>query len=400
MAITYAETLETFPRIPVGAEPFPLWLADLDVDTVHSLRGKAQEYGALQADAAMLQEEAVRQAGFQVQAHEYTDTFTNAEDREFVDTIIESMIGIRLEMGDEAVYAGDRTKGLDNPLTETVKYLSPAIAYWRANLVPTAGALSVLYNPELPLLPGTIKPDVEGFIPGQDNDIVGSKFFAECLDGRAIRSRGDAVRTTYLEHFMDTKKYPVGSEINVASLACGAAEVVFEATAELQRVRPDLKINVTLADQDVQALERARLFAESKEELQQINFTYTEANILSPKALAEMTVATHGKGFDFIDIVGFLEYLPARTAKRFMSLAYDMVGQDGLLCAANMRDTHEQLEFTTNCVRWPYIIPRSLPTLATMTEEACDLKPSDVTMVLPTDGAYTLVNIKKSSQFA
>ncbi|MGI9027927.1 MAG: hypothetical protein ACR2FM_03770, partial [Candidatus Saccharimonadales bacterium] len=250
------------------------------------------------------------------------------------------------------------------------------------------------------LLPGTIKPDVEGFIPGQDNDIVGSKFFAECLDGRAIRSRGDAVRTTYLEHFMDTKKYPVGSEINVASLACGAAEVVFEATAELQRVRPDLKINVTLADQDVQALERARLFAESKEELQQINFTYTEANILSPKALAEMTVATHGKGFDFIDIVGFLEYLPARTAKRFMSLAYDMVGQDGLLCAANMRDTHEQLEFTTNCVRWPYIIPRSLPTLATMTEEACDLKPSDVTMVLPTDGAYTLVNIKKSSQFA
>lgn len=394
MAITHISPEAIQPMQPVEAATFPQWLQNLDVEAIDSLRTVAQEYMAHQDAKALEQEKVISEHGVRVKAYEYDDPFTVDSDRQFVDGVVETMIGLRLNLGDAYVYKGNRTKGPDTPLTTAFKELSPAMEYWRDNLVPTSAALSSLYNPDLPILPGVAKGG-EGFIPGQPNDAVGRAIFAESLDGRAIRSRGDAVSNIYIEHFTDTNRYPVGSEINIDSLACGAAEVIFSSTAELHRQRPDLKINVHLADIDGQALQRARQYVESHEELDNINFTFNEANILSDADLDKILQTTDGRGFDFIDIVGFLEYLPERTAKRFMSKAYGMVAEGGVLCAANMRDTHRQLEFTANCVRWPHIIPRSLPKLANMTEEACGVSPDDMTMVLPDDGAYAVFSVQK-----
>lgn len=387
---------ETAPQ-PTGDGGLPAILNNLQPHEAQHFRRTAMEYGLIQDERARLQESEVAEMGVNVNTVAYDDPFSNPEDRAFVDSVMETMLGMRLQPEYEGMrYEGNRTKGPDTLFTQAFKELSPALSYWRENLVPKSAALSVLYRPDLPMLPGAPGTKEQGgFTPGVDNDPVARAVFAESLDGRAIRSRGDAVRNVFAQKFMDTEAYPDGSTIRIASLACGAAEIVFEATAELARSRPDLTIQVSLVDADPYALQLAEQFANSREDLANVDFTFHEANILSASALEKVSEMTSGQGFDFMDIVGFLEYLPSRTAKRFMSMAYDMLGDGGSLCAANMRDTHAQLDFTENCVRWPYIVPRPLSELLELTMSACSVSADEVSMVLPQDGAYALVGVAK-----
>jgi SAM-dependent methyltransferase len=373
----------------------PSPLHNLGDHEVGYLRRLAQEYAGRQQFAAVAQETLVEASGVVVGHRSYHDPYGNQADRVFIEGLVESMIGYRLTSGDDLVYEGSRTRGPDNILTTTFQALSPALDYWRRHLVPQAAALSVLYNPELPLLPSAGKSNGSGSIPGIEVDPVARAVFTETLDGRAIRSRGDAVRAMLLEHFSDADRYPPRSVLRIASLACGTAEVIFGAAAELVRHRPDVHLDVHLVDSDAKALQRAgELFESSRDP--RLTFAAHEVNVLSPRTLPVILAETEtSAGFDFIDVVGFLEYLQERSAKRFLAQAYSMVRPGGVLCAANMRDTHQQLEFTTNCVRWPYIVPRSLPTLVTLVQQACGVGPDALRMVLPEEGAYALLKVQK-----
>lgn len=387
---------EAMPH-PADDGGLPLILRDLQLHEVQHFRRTAHEYGLIQDEKARLQESLVAGMGVHINNVDYEDPFSNPENRAFVDSVMETMMGMRLQPECEGMrYEGNRTKGPDTPLALAFKELSPALRYWREYLVPKSAALSVLYRPDLPMLPGAPGTKEQGgFTPGVDNDPIARAVFTESLDGRAIRSRGDAVKNIFAKKFMDTDAYPDGSTVRVASLACGAAEIVFEATAELARSRPDLTIQVSLVDADPYALKMAAYYADSREDLANVDFSYHEANILSASTLEKISETTEGQGFDFMDIVGFLEYLPFRTAKRFMSMAYGMLGEGGSMCAANMRDTHSQLDFTENCVRWPYIVPRPLTELLEMTMNACSVSAADVSMILPKDGAYALIDVAK-----
>lgn len=398
MALLQPEAFKAaYPDTDSGsAYTFPEWLANLDPTAMESLRSRAREYASVQNTLATQQEAEVASSGVTVEMQSFNDPFTNPVDRDFINTIAECMIGLRLLHGDEFVYKGNRNKGPDTPLTTGFKELSPALKYWCDNLVPTSAALAVLYNPHLPVMPVVSKGEGEDFTPWQKNDVVASAVFAESLDGRAIRSRGEVVKSALLEQFLDVERYPEGSDVRVASLACGAAEVIFGATSELATLRPDLNITVCLADSDQNALDRAKTFAESQSTLKQVEFQFKNINILRSSALDELQDDADRQGFNFVDVVGFLEYLPARTAKSFMERAYKLVSEDGVLCAANMRSTHSQLEFTTNCVRWPYIIPRSLPELTTLIQDSCVIEADNITMKLPEDGAYAVACIRKT----
>lgn len=380
--------------LSTGREDLPELLQELDSYQTYFYRNVSREYAVAQCVSASAQEIEVYGMGINLAAHKFSDPYTTPETREVIDSIFETMMGIRLASeSQELVFKGSRTKGPDTPLSEAFKQLSPVMRYWRENLVPTAAALSMLYNPNLSALPGA--QTQEGYREGPKIDEIARMVFVESLDGRAIRSRGDAVKTGFINEFSDQARHPLGSEINIASLACGAAEVVFASAVELIRLRPDLKINIHLADLDAAALNRATQLAMEHQELQGVNIKTHNIDIRSAVELERIKNTTGGIGFDFVDVVGFLEYLPERMAGRFISQAYSVVSEGGLLCAANIRDTHGQLEFTTNCVRWPYIVPRSLPILADIAKQSCGIESENISMVLPDDGAYAVMNIRK-----
>lgn len=286
-----------------------------------------------------------------------------------------------------------------NPATRELIARVPGVEDW-LELIPTASALDLLYDPSIEQLANgkPVSPEVRDWA-------------CNILDAQGIRSRGEIVQAILARHVIDQASLGA-TEQQWVSLACGAAQPVCHALRHIKEsghVMPQ----VTLVDLDRSALKAAKMYAQAKEVGQ---FTHVLCmNILRPQGVAlsvldaQANVATQAlrrqvgleaAAYDAVDAVGILEYVPEAlsdesptalqvNAATFLAHAAQLVKPGGLLLVGNMRDTHPQLGFTLNVVQWPHIQPRSIETMQRIAR-AAGLGDWRVDVYCPNDGVYAL----------
>lgn len=277
----------------------------------------------------------------------------------------------------------------DNHVTRGLFAQSEVLEKWRQSM-PTAEALYPLQKPHRKML-----------ADGTLFDEAAERYFPHALDGVGLRSRATIMSHVMYEHFKDYKTSQT-RPLKWASLACGAAIPVFDAASQL--LNDGKHISLLLADIDPKALQFAKNLAINEYDIHK-HITLKKSNILRLKRL-QRRIGTNSQ--DAIDILGFFEYIPAQKwpyrkykmrimmpgAIEFLKTAYSLLKPGGLLVLGNMRDTHPQLVFTTQIVRWPYIRPRSLERVMDIITQA-GIQPEHVTLYQAGDNVYTVAAITK-----
>ncbi len=316
--------------------------------------------------------------------HEHSDPDTrHSVTKEIHEEMIPALEAHKKARGDLYKHAED------NHVTQALFAKSEVLETWRQSM-PTAEALYPLQQPHRKkLADGTVF------------DEVAERYFPHALDGVGIRSRAAIMSHVMYEHFKKhktTKTHP----LKWASLACGAAIPVFDAASQL--INDGKHISLLLADIDPKALVFAKKLAVEDYDIHQ-HITLKKSNILRLKRLRRR-IGENSQ--DAIDILGFFEYIPANRwryrkykvkmmmpgAIEFLETAYSLLKPGGLLVLGNMRDTHPQLVFTTQIVRWPYIRPRSLERVMDIITQA-GIQPENVKLYQAGDNVYTVAAITK-----
>ncbi len=280
----------------------------------------------------------------------------------------------------------------DNHVSDGLFAQSDVLEKWRS-LMPTAEALYPLQ-----------KPHKKKLADGTPFDEVAERYFPHALDGVGLRSRAAIMSHVMFEHFKDVAS-SAESPIKWASLASGAAIPIFDAASEL--IHQGKTIKMTLADIDPKALEFARKLARSEYGVD-ASIKTMKLNILRLEKLKKKIGI---ESQDAIDILGFFEYIPATPwpyrkykikkmmpgAIEFLNTSYSLLKPGGLLVLGNMRESHPQLAFTTQIVRWPYIRPRSLEKVMDIIV-AAGISPEHVTLYQAGDNVYTVAAITKPTE--
>jgi len=280
----------------------------------------------------------------------------------------------------------------------------PGVENW-LELIPTAAALDLLYDPSIERLANgkPVSPEVRDWA-------------CNILDAHGIRSRGEIVQAILERHGIDQAS-PGAIGQQWVSLACGAAQPVCHALRHIKESGHAMP-QVTLVDLDRSALKAAKTYAQAMKVKQSIDVRCM--NILRPQGLAlpavdaqtnvaaralRQRVGLEGAAYDAVDAVGILEYVPEAlsdesptalqvNAATFLANAAQLVKSGGLLLVGNMRDTHPQLGFTLNVVQWPHIQPRSIETMQRIVEVA-GLGDWRVDVYCPDDGVYAVYAMRR-----
>lgn len=280
----------------------------------------------------------------------------------------------------------------------------PGVENW-LELIPTAAALDLLYDPSIEQLANgkPVSPEV-------------CDWACNILDAHGIRSRGEIVQAILARHVIDQASLGA-TEQQWVSLACGAAQPVCHALRHIKENGHAVP-RVTLVDLDRSALRAAKTYAQAMKVKQSIDVRCM--NILRPQGVvlpavnAQTNVAARAlrrqigleaATYDAVDAVGILEYVPEVlsdesptalqvNAATFLANAAQLVKPGGLLLVGNMRDTHPQLGFTLNVVQWPHIQPRSIETMQRIAGAAC-LGDWQVDVYCPDDGVYALYAMRR-----
>ena len=280
----------------------------------------------------------------------------------------------------------------------------PGVEDW-LELIPTASALDLLYN-----------PSIEQLANGKPVSPVVRDWACNILDAHGIRSRGEIVQDILTKQVIDQGS-PSAMGQQWVSLACGAAQPVCHALRHIKE-NGCATPRVTLVDLDRSALSAAQTYAQEMEVRQftdvcHMNILRAQGVVL-PAVDAQTNVAARalrrragleGAAYDAVDAVGILEYVPEVlsdesptalqvNAATFLANAAQLVKPGGLLLVGNMRDTHPQLGFTLNVVQWPYIQPRSIETMQRIAG-AAGLGDWRVDVYCPDDGVYALYAMRR-----
>lgn len=291
-----------------------------------------------------------------------------------------------------------------NPATCELIARVPGVEDW-LELIPTASALDLLYDPSIERLANgkPVSPEVRDWV-------------CNILDAQGIRSRGEIVQAILARHAIDQASLGA-TEQQWVSLACGAAQPVCQALRHIKESGNPTP-RVTLVDLDRSALRAAQTYAQVMKVKQSIDVRCM--NILHPQGLAlpaidaqtnvaaralRRQIGLEAATYDAVDAVGILEYVPEVlsdesptalqvNAATFLANAAQLVKPGGLLLVGNMRDTHPQLGFTLNVVQWPHIQPRSIETMQRIAGAAC-LGDWQVDVYCPDDGVYALYAMRR-----
>lgn len=267
----------------------------------------------------------------------------------------------------------------NNPVAEWLYERRPALRFWRTHLVPSALALTSLYYPESWTLP-----------TGEQIDRGTWDYFMHTPDAIGIRRRAavmSAIAARYLSP--DTKT-------RWTSLACGAAIPVFQALAGQRSGAIDVK----LVDLDPAALSHAAQLAAGNGFREGVDVHLLQRHLIRELIATSSLVDELGASSqDFVDMLGIFEYIPEKfgdmnSAAVFLRNAFQLVKPGGAVVAANMLDIHPALHFNQRGIGWPKIFPRSTTQLLRIIADA-GIRPEWVTMTIPDDGVYAIVEIRK-----
>lgn len=315
------------------------------------------------------------------------------------------------EVSPEEAITRKRTKiNRDDAALKVLISMYPDLSYW-LDLVPTAAALGPLYNPEMTHLP----------VPGGHAISQGMRdYFRNLADAVGIRSRSEIMR-----HIVTEQALHGAGMSRWASLACGAAQPVFDAMEDIRNMGGFVP-EVTLVDYDKEALALVRQEAMRRQLSPRV--CTRKMNILRPEGIAsperigwrEVAVSAlrrkvilPQRGYDVVDAVGLLEYLRPedwqyrynrviRTrqtmagAVTFLRNASELVKPGGTLLVGNMLDSHPQLGFTLNVIQWPHIQPRPIDKMLGIMEQA-GLGAWETKVYCPDDGVYALYALRNTS---
>ncbi|MEA9396571.1 class I SAM-dependent methyltransferase [Lelliottia amnigena] len=251
----------------------------------------------------------------------------------------------------------------------------PAMAAWRARLVPKALALFVVQNPLEERLPEGTKMDSES-----------RQWFIHANDAIGVRARAQ-VLAALVEKYIQND-----IESDWISLASGAAIPVLEAlrTAKLD----GQKVHLTLVDNDPVALRWAETMAAQEglnvgEQLTLLNRHLLHQFIRNDDLLLEL--GEHQA--ELVDALGIFEYFNDADAVIFLQRALRLVKPGGAVIVSNMLTTSPQIDFILRCIGWAPIFPRSLQQLQDI-HIAAGVPPENVTLVVPKDGVYAVLEVR------
>ena len=135
--------------------------------------------------------------------------------------------------------------------------------------------------------------------------------------------------------------------------------------------------------------------AESRNLVEGQDFELVNRNLLRDLIATDKLVKELGaESMDFVDALGIFEYFKDGPSARFLANAYKLVKPGGALVAANMLDTHPEIDFNQRVIGWPTIYPRSIDDLKSIIKEA-GIDQENVSVTIPSDGIYAIFEIKK-----
>ncbi|MGY5369860.1 class I SAM-dependent methyltransferase [Enterobacter oligotrophicus] len=251
----------------------------------------------------------------------------------------------------------------------------PALAAWRARLVPGALALFVVQNPLEERLPEGTKMDSES-----------RQWFIHANDAIGVRSRAK-VLSMLVEKYIHND-----SENNWVSLASGAAIPVLEA---LRNATLDgQKVFLSLVDKDPVALDWAETMAAQEgltvgEQLTLLRRDLVHTLVRNEDLLLEL--GEHQA--ELVDALGIFEYFNDTDAVIFLQRALRLVKPGGAVVVSNMLTSSPQIDFVLRCIGWEPIFPRTLQQLQDI-HIAAGVPVENVTVVVPKDGVYAVMEVR------
>ena len=262
---------------------------------------------------------------------------------------------------------------------------SATMRKWREGF-PQARALYPLRYPNKPTLPD-----------GTPVDHWAYERFAYSLDAVGIRTR--AVVTRHLITDYARQRLQAGNkDLELLSVACGAAVPVFEAMQQVHRQLPGVNAHVSAVDWDEEALGFAHKIA-SDYGLDERDFTTMKRNIIKDLMVTDRLAEDLPKKPDVVDMLGIFEYFDKEKAAKLLAKTYQLLGDEGMLVFGNMLDTHPQLQVNQRAVGWPIIKPRSIAEIKEIILAARDLGANidmeNVSIFVPEDGVYAVVRLVK-----
>jgi hypothetical protein len=305
----------------------------------------------------------------------YAEHYTLPEMREIQQQMDELEAYLRSDPSDEATKIGEAYIYDDSPTMQS----------WRKGF-PRAKALYPLRYPLKETLPDGTKVDRWAF-----------ERFAYSLDARGIRTRAVVMRhliTDYARHNLAKGN----KELELLSVACGAAVPVFEGLQQIKSELPGIRAHVTAVDLDVDALKFAHQIAPDYG-LTEKDFETVVMNIKKGLMYGDTLAEKLPKKPDVVDMLGIFEYFDDESAAILLAKAHQLLGDEGMVVFGNMLNTHPQLQVNQRAVGWPIIKPRSISRIKKIVTMANDLganiNPNNVSRFVTEDGVYAIVRIVK-----
>lgn len=284
----------------------------------------------------------------------------------------------------------DRSLILNNPVSEWVYEGSPAMYEWHSALIPTAEALVPMQRPDITKLPIRTEMDKDGNVVdvrgGGPIDEVARSFFTDALDSIGLRTRAK-IMTEIARGYIDAEE-----DTTWVSLACGAAIPVLEALKSIKN--DNHQVHLQLVDIDRGTLSFARQLALEEGLEEGRDFTPEVRNLVADMIISDSFTEGREESAMMVDALGILEYFNDKRSATFLGNAYKLVKPGGALVFANMLSDRQELEFNRRGIGWPKIYPRSLEEIIEITDNA-DLPPENVTITVPEDGVYAVIEVKK-----
>jgi hypothetical protein len=251
----------------------------------------------------------------------------------------------------------------------------PALAAWRARLVPSALALFVVQNPLEDRLPEGTRMDSES-----------RQWFIHANDAIGVRSRAQVLGALVNQYIHNE------IESDWISLASGAAIPVLEA---LRAAKLDgQSVHLTLVDDDVVALHWAETMAAQEGLVVGEQLTLLKRHLIHQFIRSDDLLLELGEHqAELVDALGIFEYFNDADAVIFLQRALRLVKPGGAVIVSNMLTSSPQIDFTLRCIGWSPIFPRTLQQLQDI-HLAAGIPAENVTVIVPKDGVYAVMEIR------
>lgn len=234
-----------------------------------------------------------------------------------------------------------------------------------------------------------IEPDQEGWLSSRD-------YFRGVKDAIAVRRRAISAMDMAIDHIMSTPRLSQSEEIVSASLACGAAQPIYELDKRLANIRGTGLSKTVLVDNDVMALASAWSLAEKHGDTEKIDIR--RQDLIKDR----LTSYIEPQSVDVVDLLGIFEYIPRnvklanmvnyRAAEALLSDVREIVRPGGMIVLGNMLTERPQQGFF-NYV-WPKLQQRDISEVLDIIEGAGFNREDVVVRVPSEDAVYAVYGIK------